>query len=333
MNILILGAGGAAGINIARALRRDGSFGIYGTDVSATRLKLPDLDEAFVVPPVSSAHRIETIQRIIYEHKIQRVYAQADKEVAWLAEHRNELPAVALPSVAALELAADKLNLNHAIGRVTEVPESYRYEESDFETEFDYLRYLSEKVWIRARNGAGSKAALPVKTAKQAWAWVQYWCEVRGLKASDFMMCEYLPGDEFAHQSVWHNGTLIASVTRQRLEYVFAEQMPSGQSSTPSHAVIVHRGDVNMAAEKSIRKIDPTPHGVYGVDMKCRADGMPCVTEINAGRFYTTSDFYAAAGCNLPAILMRGGSDVVGRDPIEAGREWIRSLDREAVLV
>lgn len=333
MNVLILGAGGAAGINIARALRRDGSFGIYGTDVSASRLQLPDLDEAFVIPPVSSADRLDVIRRLIHEHKIERVYAQADKEVAWLAGHRNELPAVALPSDEALRTAADKLNLNHAVARVAEVPESYRYDDADFETEFDYLRYLSERVWIRARCGAGSKAALPVTKASQARAWVNYWCEVRGLKSSDFMMCEYLPGDEFAHQSVWKDGTLIASVVRQRLEYVFAEQMPSGQSSTPSHAVIVHRGDVNTTAEKAVRKIDAKPTGVYGVDMKCRADGAPCVTEINVGRFYTTSDFYAAAGCNLPAILMRGGSDVVGRDPIAAGREWIRSLDREAVLV
>lgn len=332
MNVLILGAGGAAGINIARALRRDGSFGIYGTDVSASRLRLPDLDEAFVIPPVSNADRLDVIRRLIYEHKIERVYAQADKEVAWLAAHRSQLPAVALPSDKAMSAASDKLNLNHRLSNHVDVPESHAYGD-DFEIEFDALRYLSDKVWVRARRGAGSKAALPVKTACEAKHWIGYWCNNRNLKPSDFMLCEFLPGDEFAHQSVWNNGKLIASVARQRLEYVFAEQMPSGQSSTPSHAVIVHRGDVNTTAERAIHRIDTTPHGVYGVDMKCNAGGVPCVTEINVGRFYTTSDFYAAAGCNLPALLMRGGSDVVGRDPIPAGREWIRSLDREAVLV
>lgn len=331
MNILILGCGGAAGINITRALKRDG-FGVCGTDISATRLKLPALDEAFVIPPVTTPHRIEAIQRIVYEHKIERVYAQADKEVAWLAAHRSELPAVALPGLTAFDYASDKLRLNHRLSSHVDVPESHAYGD-DFEIEFDALRYLSDKVWVRARCGAGSKAALPVKTAAEAKHWVAYWCNNRNLKPSDFMLCEYLPGDEFAHQSVWKDGALIASVVRQRLEYVFAEQMPSGQSSTPSHAAIVHRGDVNDMAERAIHRIDARPHGVYGVDMKCNAGGAPCVTEINVGRFYTTSDFYAAAGCNMPALLMRGGSDVVGRDPIPAGREWIRSLDREAVLV
>jgi predicted ATP-grasp superfamily ATP-dependent carboligase len=300
--------------------------------VKAHALRLPDLDESFVVPRTDSINRLDTIRRIVHEHKIERVYAQADKEVAWLAANRASLPAVALPSDDALSMASDKLVLNRTLSRVTNVPESYGYDD-DFETEFDYLRYLADRVWVRARCGAGSKAALPVKTACEARFWVNYWCNNRGLKPSDFMLCEFLPGDEFAHQSVWNNGNLIASVTRQRLEYVFAEQMPSGQSSTPSHAVIVHRRDVNDSAERAVHKIDPNPHGVYGVDMKCNAGGVPCVTEINVGRFYTTSDFYAAAGCNLPALLMRGGSDVVGRDPIPAGREWIRSLDREAVLV
>jgi carbamoyl-phosphate synthase large subunit len=58
--------------------------------------------------------------------------------------------------------------------------------------------------------------------------------------------------------------------------------------------------DVAEAAVRIVNKAcDAKPHGVFYVDMKEDALGRPRVTEINAGRFNTTQNFYTEAGLNL----------------------------------
>ena len=36
-----------------------------------------------------------------------------------------------------------------------------------------------------------------------------------------FLLCEYLPGRDYAVQSLWHEGELIQAKTCERLEYLF----------------------------------------------------------------------------------------------------------------
>ena len=116
--------------------------------------------------------------------------------------------------------------------------------------------------------------------------------------------------------------------------------MPSGQSSTPSVAVLSKDLRVPTLGAAAVGAVDVKPHGIYGVDMKEDVEGNLKVTEINVGRFYTTSDFGATMGENLPhqyMLLGMGGKvsdlvfyvDVIGR---EETPYWIRGLDREPVL-
>ena len=200
------------------------------------------------------------------------------------------------------------------------------------------LQTRQAKVWVRAIRGAGSRAALPVETAAQAVAWIRYWCETRGLKPTDFMLAEYLPGREFAFQSLWHEGQLVTSMARERCEYLFGNQMPSGQSSTPSLARTVHREDVNRIATQAVRAVDALPHGVYCVDLKENTLGQPCVTEINLGRFFTTSDFFSHAGCNMPAYYVQLAfgeplPELLPYNVLDPDLYWVRGVDRAPKLL
>ena len=55
----------------------------------------------------------------------------------------------------------------------------------------------------------------------------------------DFMIQEYLPGQNIAWDSFWFNGKLIASYTRERLEYPFKHISPSGITGTPTVSKII----------------------------------------------------------------------------------------------
>ena len=150
------------------------------------------------------------------------------------------------------------------------------------------------------------------------------------------MISEFLPGREFAFQSLWHDGSLVESQTRERVEYLFGSLVPSGQTSTPSVARTVQRPDVAEIATKAVRAIDPNANGVFCADLKEDASGRPRVTEINAGRFFTTSNFFATAGLNMPYDYLRlaAGHAVPERiEPLEEGLYWIRMVDMGYRLV
>jgi carbamoyl-phosphate synthase large subunit len=161
---------------------------------------------------------------------------------------------------------------------------------------------------------------------------------MRALESKDFMMAEYLPGREFAFQSLWSQGELVASQARERLEYVFGNLSPSGQSSSPSVAVTVSDPRVNEIAHRAVLAIDEKPHGVFCVDLKENEEADPCVTEINVGRFFTTSNFFARLGCNMPHLMVKlaFGESIPPQPRFNAvppGYLWIRLMDAGPVLL
>jgi hypothetical protein len=73
-------------------------------------------------------------------------------------------------------------------------------------------------------------------------------------------------------------------------------------------------------------------------------NGVPCVTEINIGRFFTTvPGVLRKAGFNMAAVyadLCVGHYSVAAQrlaarplNPIADGVKWIRAMDREPILV
>jgi carbamoyl-phosphate synthase large subunit len=151
------------------------------------------------------------------------------------------------------------------------------------------------------------------------------------------MASEYLPGREFAYQSVWQDGELVAGQARERVEYLYGHLTPSGQTSTPAVARTVDEPAVDELARGAIRALDAEPRGAYCVDIKESVSGTAKVTEINAGRFFTTSNFFAAAGLNMPDMLIRCGLGErparCGSSPLPPDLFWIRMVDMGYALV
>jgi predicted ATP-grasp superfamily ATP-dependent carboligase len=340
--ILVTGAGGSATHNFIDSLRISGEeFYIVGVDTKPYHIELSPVDQRYIVPLAREPHYIDVLNKIIEKEQIEFLHAQPDVEVDILSTNRDRLEAkTMLPSHKTLQTFANKMACNEIWAKAgVQTPEAYSLtsEESIVEAVSKLLE-MHPKVWVRAIRGAGSRASLPVNRPDDAVAWIKYWQNMRGLTIEDFMVSEFLPGKEFAFQSLWQDGKIITSQARERVEYIFGHLTPSGQSSSPSIARSVHRDDVNEMATKAILAVDPHATGIFCADMKENDKAQVCLTEVNAGRFFTTSNFFAHAGSNMPHYYIKmayGESlpDLPQYNAVEADLYWVRMIDMGYKLV
>jgi biotin carboxylase len=336
--VLVTGAGGSAAANFVQSLRAaPEQFHLVGTDARREHLELSDVDARYLLPAADDPAYLDELNAVVAAEEVEVVHPQPDPEVRLLAGRADAVAArTFLPSGETIELCQDKSACAAQLESAeVPVPQTGQGDVHDAAGE---ILSRHGKAWVRATRGAGARASLPVTTVDQAVAWARYWVEVRGLAFEDFMVGEFLPGREFAFQSIWRDGELVTSQARERLEYLYGHLTPSGQTSTPSVAKTIKRDDVNEIAASAVRAVDVQANGVFCVDLKEDAGGTPRVTEINAGRFFTTSNFLTAAGANMPHLYVRlaCGEDVDGLPPfdaVEEGLYWVRMVDMGYKLV
>jgi hypothetical protein len=340
--ILILGAGGAAGWNFIESLRiSPEKFHTIATDNNKYHLELSNADVKYQVPNVNDKNYLNKINKIIDAEKIDFVYAQSDPEVKFISENREKIKTKTyLPSISTVRLCQDKAKLTKLLSEKKINTGMYLNFKtiSEFDKGAKVLFNSHRKLWLRARKGAGSKASLPVTNIKQAINWISYWEEMGKLNLKDFMLTEFLPGKEYAFQSLWKDGNLITSQARERIEYIFPYLSPSGQSSSPAVARTVNNKVVNETAINAILAADRNANGIFCVDLKENKNGVPCVTEINSGRFFTTSLFFSSAGINMPYYYVKLGLGekipaLPKENALAADIFWVRMIDMGYKLI
>jgi biotin carboxylase len=331
--IIITGAGAPAGVNFINSLRDSPEkFYLIGTDLDARHLLWADVDEGFVTPKNTDSDYIDKTNSLIDKTGAQLIHPQPDSEVLTLAKNRKKLHCMTfLPSTRTVEICQDKF-------------ESARiWEKSGIHTSESVLVKNTEDIdkaigkigfpfWLRATHGASSRGSTPVNNKKTAIAWIDYW-RSRGTDW-DFVAQEYLPGRNIAFQSVWNEGEIVTSQARERLEYLYPNLAPSGVTNTPTISKTIHDDTINEIATKCVKAIDKNATGVFCVDMK----GRPIPTEINTGRFFTTSYFFTRAGINMPYYYVKLAfgerlPKLKKYNAVQEGLLWVRHIDCPAVLV
>jgi len=328
------------GVNVTRSLRaaRPAPW-LLGTDCNAYHLKLCLTDKRALIPPARQTEAyLEALQRLVREEGVTMLLPTHPAEVRVLAAHLDRFPEQCslLPPAEAVLTAQNKWatwKLLHDAG--VPVPATYFIETVD-DLQRAFAAIERRPVWVRGAGvpGAGiGVASLPCREPEHAKAWIDYWQGWGGFIAS-----EYLPGRNLTWLGLFAGGELIASQSRQRIEYVIPHVSPSGITGAPAVSHTVQDAEVHRIGQAAVRALLPVPNGPFFVDMTDDPSGQPRVTEINAGRFGTTIHFYTEAGCNFPELGMRlaHGETIPGAplvDPIEAGTYWIRTLDCGPALV
>ncbi len=333
--VLITRAGSGASNNLIRSLRAGSpSSLIVGCHDDPFVLKQSPANPNYLIPSHAYPEFLNALRHVIHKERIDLLIPTTDSDVKVLAEHRNRIPCrLFLPRSETIELCQDKYALGELL-RSRGVPAPATFLVTDLASIDDLFARLAPRspLWCRIRSGSGSMGAIPVKSPEQVRAWIKYWEEMRGTPPSSFTVSEYLPGRDFACQSLWKNGLLILIKTTERLSYFGGGSGPSGVSSIGALHKTVRDSRVMAVSTNAVRALDKTASGAFSVDLKEDSDGQPCVTEINVGRFLTgTSIFDLTGRYNMAAtyVHLALGDRVKIEDAYDVAEDhyMVRDLD------
>lgn len=335
--IYIGGAGGAPSNGFIRSLREsERKDYLIGASCIASDLFLANVDEKYVVPPALHPDYEARIIPLLKHCSPDFIHLQNDFEVRAISRLRDNLDTQGvkyfLPSVEVVENCVDK-HKSWVIWKNAgiKVPETILLKSpEDLKKAFNLL---GKKIWIRANEGGGGRAALPADNYNFAKIWIDHfncWGEITA--------AELLSKDSVTWLSIWHEGELIVAQTRKRLSWSFGNRTLSGVTGVTGVGLTCSDPTINKVAQDAIYAIDSHPNGIYGVDMTYDFNGFPNPTEINIGRFFTTHYFFTKAGINMPQIYCDIALD--GRfpdldskiNPLPDNLLWIRGMDADPVL-
>ena len=335
--IHIGGAGGAPSNNFIRSLR-ESARGHYliGASSVPSDLMLADVDEKHVVPNATAPTYKKCILALLARTRPAFMHVQSDYEVLAVSRIREEIGSLGvrlfLPSAQTIENCVDK-EKSYRIWAAAglPVPRTILLNTPD-----DLTRAFSElgaRIWIRATVGGGGRGALPVASFEFARSWID---EYGGW--GSFTAAELLTERTVTWQSIWYDGGLIVAQARRRHKWNYGNRTLSGVTGITGVGETCSDEDVTRTALDAIAAVDSRPHGVFCVDMTYDRSGVPNPTEINIGRFFTTSYFFTKAGLNFPEIYCDLGLE--GRfpslerkiNPLPDGLVWIRGMDVTPVL-
>ena len=346
--VLVTGSGGLAGVNFVRALRASKSdYYIVGTDYNKYHLLYPEVDARYLTPKHSDKSFIPRIAEIASKERVDFLHPQPSSEAYVIASKRASVPCkVFLPSAKVMRVGQDKL-LSEKRLRAEAIPVANTVAiegKADVRAAFSEL---GKPLWVRARHGAGGRLSLLCADAEEARLWIELWVKRGGVGYDEFILQEYLPGRNIAWDSIWKGGELVTSYSRERLEYPFKHISPSGITGTPSVSRTIHDAHLNEVGERAVKAIDPRPDGAYSVDVKESAEGNPCITEVDAGKFHSTMPLWGYIAvkhlgmpeyANLADLYVRLGMDEDVRDKpprtdlLPEGYYLLRDMDVGAYL-
>jgi hypothetical protein len=133
-------------------------------------------------------------------------------------------------------------------------------------------------------------------------------------------------------QSVWHNGDLLRAQSIEILSYFAAGNNPSGVFSLACLAKTVVATEALQVTLSAVRAIEQKPSGAFFVELRETADGVPSITEINAGRFPSgVTSLLAIGDDNMVAVFASAaiGDPITVAEPLGSAQEYylVRDID------
>jgi carbamoyl-phosphate synthase large subunit len=326
--ILLPGAGTGAGNNLIRSLREDyPGLVVVGAHGDRFTLRNSKANRNYLVPATADPRFADALRTIIEREQIDLLMPNTDADVSVVSQLRDVLPCrTFLPSKAVIERCQDLSELSQFLRAHDVAVAATAAVRHLASLDRIFARFATtERLWCRPGSGAASRAAAPVDGPEDARSWISYWERVRGLSAADFTLSEYLPGRDFACQSLWKDGRLVLIKTVERLAPAGAEGRASAASSSGALVKAVNEPRIAETCTRAIRALDPHASGAFSINLRENRAGVPCITDVHAGRFFTMLNFFDFTGRhNMSAVYVRLALD----EPVELGHPYDVVEDR-----
>lgn len=339
--IVITGAGSAqSNATINCLLMANDGEEIIGPGADPIDLMFCQAHRRYLVPHAKQAGHKDVLLKLLELEKPDMIHFQHDLEVWKALQFRDEIESLGIkmlvPDFNTVDTCVHKYKswLKFKEADIT-VPENIEINDrSDLRRALNELGDENGKIWLRAKSiGNGGKGSLSVSDYEEAEKWIN-----RNAGWGEFVAAELLTERTITWLSIWVNGKLIVAQGRRRHSWAYSAMSPSGVTGITKVCETVSDPLVDEIAIKSIKAIMEIPNGIFGVDMTYDRNGIPNPTEINVSRFFTTIQFFAEAGLNMPKIL----KDIVlynkfpdidkPINPLPDGLLWLRALDAPPIL-
>lgn len=279
--VLVTLASGTLATGVIRSLRvGDPDIHIIGVDSSKYHIHQSEADELHLVPRADDPRFVDILVEIAKESNADFIWPMHDAEIGIVSENAAQIPVHTwVPPVEVCQVSRDKLATAERMqeAEVPAPPTVLIETQGDLK---DAYEKLGPELWLRARSGAGGKGAFRAASIEHA----TYWMDINEGWGT-FIAAEAIPDHgDYSWESLWKDGKLIAYQDETRI----VKGNPGiSQSGVKSRGVLLRSApaEVTRVAEAAVRALMPEPDGMFRVDMVGDANGVPRVTEVDAGRF------------------------------------------------
>jgi hypothetical protein len=307
-HILLPEAGTGTGNSLIRSLWADyPGIVVVGAHTDHFTLRNSKANRNYLLPVPDHPRFVEALRSVIEREAIDLLMPLTGDDVVVAAELRDILPCQTfLPSKSAIERCQDAYELSGFL-REHGSPVAASVPVDDVAgLEQIFARFAAQRLWCQPRGKKARHGAAPVDTAEDARAWIGYWERVHGLPASRFLLSEILPGRAFSCQSLWKDGHVVLVKTVERLAHLDTDPRASATSALAAVARTVDDRRLVDICVNAIRALDPDATGAFNIDLRENHDGVPCVTDIDAGGLSPMLNFFDLTGAyNMSATYVR----------------------------
>jgi len=297
--IVITSAGSGGTNNLIRTMKERKMYFIIGTNVDKYKVAKSNADKDYILPHASNERMyLNKLRKLISLEKPDFIIVNSDAEVKVVSKYRDRIePTVFLPDNKTIELCHNKFDFYKFVkAKNINIAKTFEVNVLD-NIENIFHQFEEYPLWCRLKSGNGSTAATKLKNPEQARFWISYWNIMRNVPVKDFIISEFLPGRDFACQSLWNNGKLILMKVAERLSYYGGNKRASGMSSTPELAKTVYDKKIFNYCIDLVKNISfEKPNGIYSIDLKLNSKSRICVTEVNIGRFFMITTIFNLCG-------------------------------------
>ena len=340
--IIVTGAGSAQSNGVINCFLADETEKneIIGLGSDRYDLMLSKAHRKIFMPHSTKENYKEKLLKVLNNEKPDFIHFQHDMELFMAMKFRKDIEATGVKM-----LVPDNETIDTCVHKYKswkkfkeseiKVPENIVINDrADLKRAFKKLGKSEGTIWLRSMAiGGGGKGALPTNDFDTAVDWIE-----NSNGWGEFVAAELLTPKTVTWLSIWKDGKLVVAQGRTRAGWAHSTLSPSGITGVTKVGKTYSDRLVDDIAQKCCFAVSEKPHGIYGVDMAYDKDGVPNPTEINIGRFFTTVEFFAQAGLNMPVILKNAClydrvPDLKSScNPLPDGLLWIRGMDVPPLL-